>query len=737
MSSTEYTQTTQTKTPLYAFVNKTTNTQRIRPKKVITSVWPLEGSYKGGQMITITGEGFHEDQVPKLNNDVCEVISVSLTEIICKTKENTNSRGNHAVTIDHFNNDVTIERNSANTPKIMGITLINEGSSNEGVYSAGDILTFTAVRWNENGTAEIYLDGVLCPYLEKTGEDREWEISCTVPLLMGGPIEEITMSNSVTGIARMYATETISYKLSVDSFTPTSIAMGGGVKITITGDGFDEAGTVSVCGNDIEFEFVDSTSLIFQAPTAPAFDSDQTCEIQVFTAISNAIAGSELEYSLSKTPTVTGVNPARGGTAGGTTITVSGTGFDPATFTVTIAGTECTMNEAASSSTELVCVTNEFVRGRNSQPLIQVTSPDGDALNEATSYYYIDRWNSVYTWGGEDPPRYNEFVVISEGQTVLLDGDTNNLLFLLVDGGTLLFDGTQDCHLQAQNILIVNGGAIIAGSEEEPHPTNILITMHGHARSLELPVYGAKTLGVRDGTLELHGHQKHPSWTYLEATVEQGSNTIELLQEVNWLVGDRIMIATTSHINSQNENEEHVIAAVSQDKRTLTLESTIEFMHLGHVEILENGVELPMRAEVGVLSRSIKFQGSDNMQWHDEIEACPDGFDNGEFATQTCFQGRFGDELGSDEFGACIMVHPKTPASGDDESPAIAKLDNIEVSNAGQAFRLARYPIHFHFNGNARSSYRVVLFKCQGSKHFYLSAKMVFLDHFEIIIASL
>ena len=29
----------------------------------------------------------------------------------------------------------------------------------------------------------------------------------------------------------------------------------------------------------------------------------------------------------------------------------------------------------------------------------------------------------------------------------------------------------------------------------------------------------------------------------------------------------------------------------------------------------------------------------------------------GEFATQTCFQGRFGEELGSDQFGGQIMIH--------------------------------------------------------------------------------
>lgn len=29
----------------------------------------------------------------------------------------------------------------------------------------------------------------------------------------------------------------------------------------------------------------------------------------------------------------------------------------------------------------------------------------------------------------------------------------------------------------------------------------------------------------------------------------------------------------------------------------------------------------------------------------------------GQFATQTCFNGRFGEEAGSDQFGAAIMMH--------------------------------------------------------------------------------
>lgn len=35
----------------------------------------------------------------------------------------------------------------------------------------------------------------------------------------------------------------------------------------------------------------------------------------------------------------------------------------------------------------------------------------------------------------------------------------------------------------------------------------------------------------------------------------------------------------------------------------------------------------------------------------------------GEFATQTCLQGKFGEEIGSDQFGGCMMFHAPIPGA--------------------------------------------------------------------------
>ncbi|KAF6037340.1 PKHD1L1 [Bugula neritina] len=47
------------------------------------------------------------------------------------------------------------------------------------------------------------------------------------------------------------------------------------------------------------------------------------------------------------------------------------------------------------------------------------------------------------------------------------------------------------------------------------------------------------------------------------------------------------------------------------------------------------------------------------------------------------------------------MMHAPEP----DMNWAVGRLSHIEVTHAGQAFRLGRYPIHFHLNGHQNSSY--------------------------------
>ena len=64
-------------------------------------------------------------------------------------------------------------------------------------------------------------------------------------------------------------------------------------------------------------------------------------------------------------------------------------------------------------------------------------------------------WSSRFTWGGDPPPREGELVVINEGQIVYFDAKTPVLKGLIIIGGSLIFDDSQDVSLQAEYIIIM------------------------------------------------------------------------------------------------------------------------------------------------------------------------------------------------------------------------------------------------------------------------------------------
>jgi hypothetical protein len=72
------------------------------------------------------------------------------------------------------------------------------------------------------------------------------------------------------------------------------------------------------------------------------------------------------------------------------------------------------------------------------------------------------------------------------------------------------------------------------GTEENPYTSKITITMHGSIDDPYLPIYGNKVIGVRYGTLDMHGIERDVTWTFLESTVEAGGSVITLAEEVDW-----------------------------------------------------------------------------------------------------------------------------------------------------------------------------------------------------------
>jgi hypothetical protein len=145
----------------------------------------------------------------------------------------------------------------------------------------------------------------------------------------------------------------------------------------------------------------------------------------------------------------------------------------------------------------------------------------------------------------------------------------------------------------------------------------------------------------------------------MTATADAGATNITVELDVSdWRAGDEIVIASTNHRHSMAENEKHTILSIDSDGKTIQLSDPLKYKHLS-LEQTFGTHTIQTRAEVGLLTRNIKIQGSQNTEFFYEIEACDREFDSNQFATQTCFAGKFGEELGSDEFGATVLANAK------------------------------------------------------------------------------
>ena len=655
------------------------------------SISPDTGSTFGGQTVMITGNGFSgsiEDTSVDVGGEACVVTAVTASTVTCVTPAGADGSAEFVVTSNGVVFPaVSYTYSAASTPTITSVS----PSTGTGAQS----LTISGSNFGASPTVSI--GEADCSVTGTTSSPDT--ISCDLPAVPGGEYA-VVVSTSEYGLSNNDVTYTS--ELTAASISPTSGSFGGGSLITITGTGFDTNvdPTVTVCTDECSIESVTDSEITCLAP-ANSGSGTESCDVTVTQVSGASVLAGSFTYDDALTPQVTGVSPQRGGTGGGTSITITGTGFAASGNKVMVDGSICDIT--AESATSITCLTNSHAGCIEVPVTVEVPgqgygqTPDDGSAN----FYYIDRWNSIWTWGGTGTPLVGELIHITDGQTILLDTSTPVLKMLLIDGGKLMYDrDANGLNLQAEYILIINGGALEIGTEDERYTNEASITMHGNVRCTELPIYGCKTIGVRDGTLDLHGEFIPMTWTYLAQTAAIGDTDITLKNGVNWKPGSEIVVATTGGRASMGESEKKVIDSVSADGTVVTLTTPLKFEHLSIMQTFGSH-DIETRAEVGLLSRNIKIKGSVNEQFVTEIPACEKPFVANEEATQSCFHGKFGEEIGTDEMGAIILIHAKEV----DKHLVTARISYTEFNEVGQAFRVGRYPIHFHINGNVTGSY--------------------------------
>jgi IPT/TIG domain/Right handed beta helix region len=211
-----------------------------------------------------------------------------------------------------------------------------------GVTSLG----LTVVRGFNGTTAATHSSGAPV-YL--VSDQRGYVIPSNIP-----PVVDIGAYQS-TGAA---------FPLTVASISPNTGGTAGGTRVIITGAGFTGATTVFF-GNSPAIAFtVNSPSQITAISPAGAGVVDVTVTVP---GAGTSVPTSADQFTYVAAPTVTGLNPTAGPVSGGTSVTITGTGFMGATavqfgstiastFTV-VSSTQITAIDQAGSSTVDVTVT--------------------------------------------------------------------------------------------------------------------------------------------------------------------------------------------------------------------------------------------------------------------------------------------------------------------------------------------------------------------------------------------
>ena len=531
----------------YAFIVTTSATA--------TNLTPTTGSMEGGTHLTITGTGFSH-LTDRMNVDIgghaCSVMKSTRTSIVCITSPIQSSPASLPVTISI--NDVnivsalTFAYSQESTPMVSLISKTTD-------LIVGDVISITGEHFNpSNVTVQIlntdesfYWNNPPSHVISMVSVVTETYIECTVPNRAAGTYSVFVYAKG-KGLSQetTIGSSSVTYKLGVDQVSPMESGHGGGLVLTITGSGFP-----AESGENVEIKVCESTchvttlvsegTLLCQLDPSDVNDVSIGMNCNVIVTLNDLTATMNgFTFSPLLTPLVTSASPDSGGTAGGTHLTIEGEGFlpigvDAADLTqddliVTIDNAICEWYNQSSfplpTDTDIKCRTSEhrttifanikvFVKGK------------GDAIvNDGLTYQYVDRWSSKYTWGGQEPPLEGESVYIKQGQTVFFDTNTPVLNLILIEG-TLIFEDEQDVHLQAKYIFI-NNGKLQIGTEENPFLHKATITLHGDVTDPEIPIYGAKVIGIRQGELDIHGKKRNVTWTRLSNTAMKNTSQLEL-----------------------------------------------------------------------------------------------------------------------------------------------------------------------------------------------------------------
>ncbi len=371
------------------------------PIPTVSKVSPSSGPTAGGTTITVTGTGFVSGAsvVIGQGNGLTGAIVATVTSVTATTITAVTGGGAKVGTWDVFVTTPggTSAANTGDNFTYDPIPTVSKVSPSSGPTAGGTTITVTGTGFVSGASVVIGQGNGLTGAIVATVTSVT---ATTITAVTGGGAKAGTFSVYVTtpgGTSAANSGDNFTYDPipTVSKVSPSSGPTAGGTTITVTGTGFVSGASVVIGqGNGLTGAIVATvTSVTATTITAVTGGGAKvgTWDVFVTTPGGTSAANTGDNFTYDPIPTVSKVSPSSGPTAGGTTITVTGTGFVSGASVVIGQGNGLT-GAIVATVTSVTATTITAVTGGGAKAgtfSVYVTTPGGtSAANSGDNFTY-------------------------------------------------------------------------------------------------------------------------------------------------------------------------------------------------------------------------------------------------------------------------------------------------------------------------------------------------------------
>jgi hypothetical protein len=432
----------------------------------ITSLSASSGTTDGGTEVTITGSNFTGATRVSFGGVPASFTLNSDTSITAISP--VNASGTVDVTVSSANGtSATGSQDHFTYSAASGLPTVSSLATTSGPTGGGTSVTITGTNFT-NAVRVAFGTATDTSFVVNSATS----ITAVAPAGTSGTVH-VTITTDV-GVSSTGSGDQFTYSGTAPTVTGLSVTTGragGGRSVTITGTNLTGATAVSFGGTAAtSFTINSPVSITAVAPAHAAGTIDITVTTPYGT--SSTSGGDQFQYVSGSPPVVSSIYPGFGPIAGGTTVTVTGTGFTGASQVLfgNVAGTSLTVL----SDTQLTVVAPSQLSGAVD---VTVVTPAGtSAVTAGDSFLYTPIGPAISSLGTTSGPT-------SGGTVVLLNGSNLSGASAVYFGSTpaALFQVLSDSQIRAVSPLAQPGTVAVtvvtgAGTSPTSSSTNFTYT---------------------------------------------------------------------------------------------------------------------------------------------------------------------------------------------------------------------------------------------------------------------